>query len=234
MSKMRKRKNAATSTPMVRGSVKTDRIMPATSSMTTTPGSFVPSARSTRPPAQIPRRVAATKVAKRAGWLNGMSHSAISVTKLPTVPGTIGEHPAPPALAMAKASRSTKPGCLLSDQFVAVHLDDGNVCESSWPVRRIAQEYDAVDLGRLSGHASLERKRRIGSVTVDENGLTRPEEGLLARPGEPVLSLLDERGTFCHDLGRHLVGHRSRGRAFLHRIGEDAQSIEGDVLDEPE
>src|SRR5262245_33368123 len=163
-----------------------------------------------------------------------MSHSAIRVTKLPTVPGTTGEQPAPPALAMAKARRSMKPGCLLSDQFVAVHLDDGNVCESSWPKRRIAQEDDAVDLGRLPGHASLEGKCGIGSRSVDEDGLTRPEERLLARPGQSILSLLHERGAFCHDGSRDLIGHRSRGRALLHRIGEDAEPIEGDVLDEAE
>src|SRR5882757_7542246 len=100
-----------------------------------------------------------------------MSQSATRVTKLPTVPGTTGEHPAPPTLARAKASRSTKPGCLLSDQFVAVHLDDGNVCESSRPERGIAQQHDAVDLGRLPGQASLERKRRIGAGPVDEDSL---------------------------------------------------------------
>src|SRR4029453_16035117 len=105
----------------------------------------------------------ATNVAKRAGWLNGMSHSATRVTKLPTVPGTTGEHPAPPALAMAKASRSTKPGRLLSDQFVAVHLDDGNVCEASWPSPSIAQEDDAVDFGRLPGQPSLARERGGGA-----------------------------------------------------------------------
>src|SRR5262249_40081793 len=66
------------------------------------------------------------------------------------------------------------------------------------------------------------------------DGLTRPEERLLAGPGQSILSLLHERAAFCHDGSRYLIGHRSCGRAFLHRIGEDAEPIEADVLDKAE
>ena len=44
--------------------------------------------------------------------MNGMSQSAIRVTKLPTVPDATGEYPAPPTVATASASRSTGPRLL--------------------------------------------------------------------------------------------------------------------------
>ena len=116
-----------------------------------TPGSFVPSTRYTREPAHIPSAVTAMSVPSSAGWLNGMSQRATRVTRLPTVPGATGQRPAPPTLAMAKARRSETSGRLLSDQFVAVHLDDADVREAPRSERGITQQHDPIDLGRLPG-----------------------------------------------------------------------------------
>src|SRR5439155_13756165 len=234
ISKRRKRTKAVRRTGMVRGSVRTESSMPATSSITMTPGSFVPSTRSTREPAHIPSAVTAMSVASRAGWLNGMSQRATRVRRLPTVPGATGQRPAPPTLAMARARRSERTGRLLSDQFVAVHLDDGDLREAPRPERGITQQHDPIDLGRLPGQTPLEGEGRIGTGAVHEDGPPRAEERLLARPGEPVLGLLHQGGALRHQRRGHLPGHARRRRAVLGRVREDAEPIEGDVLDEVE
>src|SRR5262245_39490811 len=159
-----------------------------------------------------------------------MSHSAMTVTKLPTVPGTTGEHPAPPTLARAKARRSVSPARSVPDQFVAVHLDDGDLCETSRFEAGIAKQHDTVDLGRLASQAPLEGKGRIGAWPVHQDGLPRTEERLLARPGEPVLRLLDEGRPLRHHGAGHLVSHRCGRRTFLGGVCEDAEPVEGHVL----
>ncbi len=64
--------------------------MPATSSITMTPGSFLPSARSTREPAQMPTRVTTTSATRMRSGVSGRSQIATTVTKLPTVPDATG------------------------------------------------------------------------------------------------------------------------------------------------
>ena len=75
---------------MVRGSRITESSMPATSSITMTPGSFRPSTRSTREPAQMPMRVTTTSATAMRSGVRGRSQSATAVTKLPTVPDATG------------------------------------------------------------------------------------------------------------------------------------------------
>ena len=75
---------------MVRGRKRTDSAMPATSSITMMPGSFWPTARSTRPPDQMPSKVTASVVQTSAMGVNGMSHSRTRATALPTVPEATG------------------------------------------------------------------------------------------------------------------------------------------------
>src|SRR5437773_10899079 len=158
MSNTRNSRNALASTATVLGRYSTDSSMPATSSMTITPGSFAPKRRSTREPAHTPTSVTPASVITRPGAVNGMTQSATAVSRLPAVPGATGEYPAPPALAMASASRSTRPGALLADQFVTVHLDDRDLGESARRDPWIAEQHHAIDLRRLSGEPPLERK----------------------------------------------------------------------------
>src|SRR5262249_13639913 len=208
MSRRRKSTKAVINTGMVRGSSRTASSIPATSSITIRPGSLIPSVRSTRDPAQRPRIVTTTSVHRSAGRLNGMSQRAMRVMKLPTVPGTAGEYPAPATLATMKARRSASPRLLLPDQLVAVHLDEGDLGEASWSEAPIPQQHNAVDLGRLTGEPALERKGLIGARAIHEDGLHGPAEGLLPRPGEAILGLLNERRALGHHRLRHLVGHR--------------------------
>src|SRR5688572_13995401 len=235
MSKRRNSRKAVTSTGMVRGRKSTDTSMPATSSITMIPGSFASIARSTREPAQIPTSVTIASVTRRANVVKGMSQSAIRVTRLPTVPDATGEYPAPPTVARASASWSTGPSLLaLADQFVAVDLGDRHVREAPRREPAVAQQHDTVDLGRLASQPPLEGKGAIRARPVHQHGLARAVERLLARPGEPVLRLLDESRALGHHLGGHLIRHVRRRRALLDRIREHAEAVEDHVLHEGE
>jgi hypothetical protein len=90
MSNRRKSRNAVTSTGIERGNPITERSMPATSSITITPGSLRPSTRSTREPAHRPTSVTTTSATMRPNVVHGRSQMKIRVTKLPTVPDAIG------------------------------------------------------------------------------------------------------------------------------------------------
>src|SRR5581483_1877401 len=234
MSKRRKSRNAVTSTGMLRGSGSrtTERSMPATSSMTITPGSLRPSARSTREPAQTPSTVTTASATTMRGRVRGRSQIATAVTRLPTVPDATGEYPAPNTLATTKASRSRMLSGLFGDELVAVHLDDVDVCEASRREPAVAEQHVPVDLGRLARGAPLERKGGIRARPVHQHGLSRAHERLLPRPGEGVLEILHLLGALGHHLGRHLVRHRRGGRALLHRVGEDPETIEARLLHE--
>src|SRR5262249_22182077 len=202
-------------TGKVRGSQRTESIMPATSSITITPGSSTPSSRSTRDPAQMPTSVTPASVAPRLASVNGIHQSATSATRLPTVPGATGEYPAPPTLATTSASRSVRPARSARDQLVAVHLYDRDVGEAPGLERAVAQQHHAIDLRRLARQTSFERERRIGAPPVDEDGLPRAVELLLARPREAVLRLLHEPGALLHDVGRDRRRHGRGGCSLL-------------------
>src|SRR5713101_6530113 len=161
-SKMRKSTKAVARTGNVRGNVRTDTSMPAISSITITPGYLTPRTRSTRGAAQMPTATTATSVQKRVQRSNGMSQSPTRATKLPAVPGTTGEYPAPPTLARAKARRSTSPS-LLSHQLVTVHLRDLHLREVPRLELRIAQQHHAIDLRGLAGQSPLEGEGGIGA-----------------------------------------------------------------------
>ncbi len=98
-SKRRNSRNAPSSTAGVSGSTSTERIIPATSSMTMRPGSFSPTRRSTRPDAATPATVTIAQARPRPSGETGTSQSTSAVTALPTVPGAIGANPAPAAVA---------------------------------------------------------------------------------------------------------------------------------------
>src|SRR5262245_30270603 len=233
MSKRRNSRNAVTSTGMVRGRKSTEASMPATSSITMMPGSLASSARSTREPAQIPARVTTTSASARASGDKGMSQRAMTVTKLPTVPDATGEYPAPPTVATPRARRSTGPSLLaLADQLVAVDLGDRHVGEAPRREPAVTQQHDPVDLGRLAGQPPLEGKRAVRARPVHQHGLPRAEQRFQARPGEPVLGLLDDRGTLGHDIIGHLVRQARRRCALFDGVGEDAEAVERDVLHE--
>src|SRR5262245_40785371 len=230
-SKQRNRTKPAARKGTVRGTRSTDRIMPATSSITMTPGSLAPRARSARPPAQMPTAVTTAKVTARPRGVEGINHSASAVTRLPAVPGATGHRPTPRTEASATATRSAR---LLADELVAVHLGDAHVGEAAGLKRAVAEQHDAVDLGGLAGEPALERKRGVGPRPIDEHGLARAEQRLLAGPRQPVLRLLHEPGPLGHHLVGHGVRHVGGRRALLARVGEDAEAVERHLLHEVE
>ena len=71
--------------------MRTDSVMPATSSMTIEPGSLVPAAASATCAAHVPRTVTTTKNTSRPAGENGTSQRIATATALPAVPGAIGE-----------------------------------------------------------------------------------------------------------------------------------------------
>src|SRR4026209_2145865 len=182
MSNTRKSRNAVTSTGIERGSPITESSMPATSSITITPGSLRPSTRSTREPAQRPTSVTTTRVTRRPNVVHGRSQMKTRVTKLPTVPEAIGAEAAPKTLAARKAARSRRPSGLFPDELVTVYLDDRDLREAARSQPSVAQQHHAVDLGRLSRGAALEGKRRIRARPVHQHGPARAVEEPLTLP----------------------------------------------------
>src|SRR5215467_1479645 len=74
-----------------------------------------------------------------------------TATRLPAVPGATGEYPAPPTVAITRASRSSAVGAwlgALGDELVAFDIDDPRPRESPG-LERASKIDDAVDLGRL-------------------------------------------------------------------------------------
>jgi glycosyltransferase involved in cell wall biosynthesis len=82
---------------------------------------------------------------------------------------------------MAKASRSTKPGCLLSDQLVAVHLDDGDVGESSRVI-----PFDQARVGEHGDSAvPVWSLANVGGIPE----IVQADAGILVPPGDaPALA----------------------------------------------
>src|SRR5947207_14508070 len=153
-SKIRKRTKPAATTAGVSGSVRTDSVMPATSSTTIAPGSFVPSARSASAAAQVPTTITATRTTARTGVDRASSQSRTAVAALATVPGARGARPRPPAVAMLSARRARAPARSgpLADELVSLDLGDAHAREAAGrEVGTAAQVDDAVDLGRLPG-----------------------------------------------------------------------------------
>ena len=90
-SKILNRTKPTASTAGVSANGATVSVMPATSSMTITPGSFAPIARSARWAAQVPVRVTATRNTTRPARENGTTQRMRTARALPTVPGATGE-----------------------------------------------------------------------------------------------------------------------------------------------
>src|SRR5574337_675937 len=126
MSKTRKQTNARSRIGRVRGSVSTESSMPATSSITITPGSFWTTIRSILPAAQAPTRETPTRITARDRFERGTSHRSAAAKRLPAVPGASGTNPAPPAVARPKAKPSVS---RLAHEFVPFNLDDPDICE---------------------------------------------------------------------------------------------------------
>src|SRR6266581_4473112 len=193
VSKSRNRRNPVTSVGSVSGNASTESVIPATSSMTIAPGSFLPRTRSARCAAHVPASVTTTKKTTRPVPEKGTSQRTSTVRALPTVPGATGTHPAPPAVAMISATRSaaaTRLGAL-ADQLVSLDLDDGHAREPAG-LEAAAEVDHAVDLGRLAGGAALERERRILARAVDEHVRDRPHELRVPLRREPVLKFLND------------------------------------------
>src|SRR3990172_5470993 len=231
MSRTLKQKKATIRTPTVLGRTITESIIPATSSITINPGSFRPERRSIRPPAQMPAKMTPTRVTPREKVENGMSQRRKAAKRLPAVPGATGASPAPPAVAIAKARRSVS---RLAHELVSLNLDDADPGEAPGGERAVAQVHDPIDLGRLPRHSPLPRERGILARAVHQDGLNGPVQTLLALPDDAVLGVLNDPRPLGHPLGRHLVGHCRRRRPVLQRVGEDAEAVEADVLDEVE
>ena len=78
------------STASVGGNGRTASVIPAISSMTIGPGSFVPSNRSARCAAQVPASVTTTKKTTRPAREKGTTQMITTARALPTVPGATG------------------------------------------------------------------------------------------------------------------------------------------------
>src|SRR5438132_13182502 len=235
VSKTRNRRNPVTSVGSVSGNASTESVIPATSSMTIAPGSFLARTRSARCAAHVPASVTTTKKTTRPVPEKGTSQRTSTVRTLPTVPGATGTHPAPPAVAMISATRSaaaTRLGAL-ADQLVPLDLDDGHAREPAG-LEAAAEIDHAVDLGRLTGGAALERERRILAGAVDEHVRDRPHELRVLLPREPVLKFLDVRRALGRHLRGHLVGEHGRRGSLLGRVGEDPEPVEAHRVEELE
>src|SRR2546422_2175100 len=163
VSKSRNRRNPVTSGGSVSGNASTESVIPATSSMTIAPGSFLPRTRSARCAAHVPASVTTTKKTTRPAREKGTSQRTSTVRALPTVPGATGTHPAPPAVAMISATRSagaTRLGAL-ADQLVPLDLDDRHAREPAGLEVAAAEVDHTIDLRRLASGAALEGERRI-------------------------------------------------------------------------
>src|SRR5213594_3684644 len=231
-SKSRKSRNPTARVESVSGNARTASVIPATSSMTIAGGSFRPRTRSARCAAQIPTVLTIRKKTSRPAREKGTCQRMSAVRALATVPGATGIHPVPPAVATISATRSaaTRLGAL-ADQLVSLDLDDGRAREPAG-LEPAAEIDHAVDLGRLTGGAALERERRILARAVDEHVRDRAHELRVLLPHDPVLEVLDNRRALGRHLGVHLVGKPGRRRAFLRRVGEDAEPVEAHHVEE--
>src|SRR5919106_2506224 len=235
-SNTRNRTKALRSTSGVGGTSSTESIMPATSSITIAPGSLPPSARSATSAAQVPSPTTATSSAVRTRRDGFRSQIASAVSTLAAVPGASGVRPTPPtvATALARRVRRARLGAL-ADELVAVDLDDAYAGEvARREVTPAPQVHEAVDLGSLAGCAALPVEGAVLAGAVHQHVGLRADELGRALPGDGVLRLLQARGALGGDLGLHLAGELGRGRALLGRVGEDAQAVEADLVDERE
>src|SRR5881628_883379 len=236
VSKSRNRRNPVASVGSVSGNASTESVIPATSSMTIAPGSFLPRTRSVRCAAHVPASVTTTKKTTRPVPEKGTSQRTSTVRALPTVPGATGTHPAPPAVAMISATRSagvTRLGAL-ADQLVPLDLDDRHAREPAGLEAAAAEIDHTVDLRRLASGAALEGERRILARAVHEHVRDRPDERLVALPRDPVLEVLDNRRALGRHLGGNLVGEPGRRRSVLGRVCEDAEPVEAHLVEELE
>src|SRR5438876_5297472 len=235
VSKSRNRRNPVTSVGSVSGNASTESVIPATSSMTIAPGSFLPRTRSARCAAHVPASVTTTKKTTRPVPEKGTSQRTSTGRMLPTVPGATGTHPAPPAVAMISATRSAAAARLgaLADQLVPFDLDDGHAREPAG-LEAAAEIDHTVDLGRLAGGAPLEGERRILAPAVHEDVRDRPHELPVALPCDPVLKVLHDRRALGGQLGGDLVGERGRRRPLFGRVREDAEAVEAHDVEELE
>src|SRR2546428_3717139 len=108
-SKTRKRTKPTATTTGVSGSVRTDSVMPATSSTTIAPGSLAPRAASASPAAQVPTTTTATRITARIGVDSERTQRSNAVAALATLPGASGARPRPPAVAALNAQGARTP-----------------------------------------------------------------------------------------------------------------------------
>src|SRR5215831_8749971 len=194
-SKIRKRTNPATSTGSVSGRGNTEIVMPATSSTTMAPGSFVPSARSASWAAHVPTISTTSSSPVNAGGDQLRSHSTTAVMALATVPGAIGAWPTPPTVAMARASRGRSPLGALADELVSLDLGNAHAGETARrEVTPASQIDDTVDLGRLPRGAPLPGERLVLTGTVDEHVDDAADVFGRAIPRDRIGQLLYARG----------------------------------------
>src|SRR6185436_5748277 len=199
-SKIRNRMKPATSTGRVSGRVSTEIVMPATSSTTMAPGSFVPSVRSASPAAHVPTTSTTTSSPLSAAGDQPRSHSPIAVTALAAVPG-----------AMARASRGRSPLGAPADELVSLDLGNAHAGEAARrEVTAPLEIDDAVDLRRLARRPSFPGKRLVLAGPVHQH--VHDLAYVLGRelPGDRVGELLHAGGALGGDLGRHLIGERGR------------------------
>src|SRR3989442_4102584 len=228
VSKSRNRRNPVTSVGSVSGNASTESVIPATSSMTIAPGSFLPRTRSARCAAHVPASVTTTKKTTRPVPEKGTSQRTSTVRALPTVPGATGTRPAPPAVAMISATRSagvTRLGAL-ADQLVPLALADRHAPEPAGLEAAAAEIDHTVDLRRLASGAALEGERRILAPAVHEHVRDRPHERLVALPRDPVLEVLDNLRALGRHLGGNPLGDPGRRRSVLGRERGEAAPVE--------
>src|SRR6266705_215229 len=215
VSKSRNRRNPVTSVGSVSGNASTESVIPATSSMTIAPGSFLPRTRSARCAAHVPASMTTTKKTTRPAREKGTSQRTSTVRALPTVPG------------------ATRLGAL-ADQLVPLDLDDRHAREPAGLEAAAAEIDHTVDLRRLASGAALEGEGRILARAVHEHVRDRPHERLVALPRDPVLEVLDNRRALGRHLGGNLVGEPGRRRSVLGRVREDAEPVEAHLVEELE
>src|SRR5207245_2937464 len=175
----------------------TESVIPATSSMTIAPGSFLPRTRSARCAAHVPASVTTAKKTTRPVPEKGTSQRTSTVRALPTVPGATGTHPAPPAVAMISATRSagvTRLGAL-ADQLVPLDLDGnlvgepgrrrsvlGRVREDAEPIEaHLVEEPEEILKRRLRFAREADQHRRADGEPRDR--LAKRGDDLLHAPG---------------------------------------------------
>ena len=92
--------------------------------------------------------------------------------------------------------------------------------------------HDRVDFGRLTRQPAPPDELVLGGGAVDHHLDVRADAPLLC-PRDDALLLGHQRvAALLLERRRHVVGEIVRGRAFLVRVGEDADVVEADVADE--